>query len=253
MFKLKILLFPFALIISLAIVMSYIWPTGMEIRRMRGEISAKEKELDEMVKKRDNISRLQENLNENPGREDTVIRYLPLDKKEEVILHSLNYLATDTGLALTEMSWRDISGAKQRDVVGVEMQDGKASDSSVEVTLIALGNYQQVWNFLELLFSLERLNLVSSVKISKVEMGGEIQSPDELPEAVSDVLELEVVSVFKYVPRGVLSKSVSLDIFSKQGFDFATVEKMVGLTKIPELRVDQKGTRDPFKPAQPAQ
>lgn len=105
--RLKFLFFPIMLIISVSIFIGYIWPEISHVRSINEEKMANEKILEQIKEKQRDIESVGQRIASDNSGQALVRRYLPVGKTEEQIISNINYLATDAGVSLVDISLSD--------------------------------------------------------------------------------------------------------------------------------------------------
>lgn len=98
--RIKILIFPFCLIVSFIVLTMYAKPEFSLINQNRATVKEKEKTLEEIKQKNGRIEGLIANLNANAEKEGLILRYLPNIKEEELIVNTVFQSVVSSSLYL---------------------------------------------------------------------------------------------------------------------------------------------------------
>ena len=244
--RLKILFFPFALIVSVVLLIWFISPEFAVIKNKADELNSEEKTLREVINKKQNLNSLEASLKSNADKESFVLNYLSSEKKEEEIVNTLDYLAISSGISLLDLAVADTKADKIPSISPVadsaenseEALKNRSAVKEIEVELNLVGSYEGIKSFLNQVYKAEKANDIYFVNISRQ------------PE--SDSLLADVKVNFSYLPQVRLNVNDGLNepIFSQKRFEFAIVDDLINLasSKIPEIEIDSTGKANPFLP-----
>jgi Tfp pilus assembly protein PilO len=259
--KIKILIFPFCLVLSFIVLTMYGKPEFSKIGDIREEIKNKENTLNEIKQRNERIDGLIQNLNANQDKENLVLRYLPSSKEEELIINSVfqsvvnssTYLS-DLGITYKKKPFNissqfknyqpsDLSVGSSSDV------SSQANDTNINIinaNLSLVGTYENMKTFLNQIFTMEKESNISSIKIYKYQnLDGQAEE-----EINANNLNMEVFVSFDNIPSLELNKDEVHPVFSKNNFDFSVasdIEKLFN-RKINALNVESVGKSNPFLP-----
>ncbi len=138
--RLKFLFFPIMLIISVSIFIGYIWPEISHVRSINEEKMANEKILEQIKEKQRDIESVGQRIASDNSGQALVKRYLPVGKTEEQIISNINYLATDAGVSLVDIS---LSDSMQHASVG-EKNANVASAIASNINAIKTGELSSI-------------------------------------------------------------------------------------------------------------
>ena len=274
--RLRLLFFPLMLIISVAIVLLAIVPQWEKIKTGRTELATKQKNLSDITTKQENIGKLESYIKTNSADVEFVKAYLPLVRNEERIIDGVNYLATNSGMALGNVDVEKVKSALP------EMQEGTGLDvpvmgsASVEqgvdptqtdpaavvpskprvqltkATINASGNYDAVMVFLTNLYKMEFFNNIESVDIStnKKDETAQTEQAETAEPQGSEILSAEIVMNFGFLQAvSVPAESgYANSLFLKSAYDTSAVSELKEFIskKIPALEVSGGGKANPF-------
>ncbi|EKE19323.1 MAG: hypothetical protein ACD_9C00051G0013 [uncultured bacterium] len=268
--RLKTFFFPITVVISLVIVITYIWPDISRIKDINETKIAKNKELEEIKTKKDAIDSIGNQISSNES--DKIVKdYLPEFKAEERIVSSVNYLADSANVSLVDVALEgsatgsSLSGNSSNtsltslnSTAVAEKQIGevapgasspattnqKSDKKSIPVKISISGEYEKIKVFLNGLQHMPIFNVVRSVDISK-------QKEEKVEGvAVSSGNLLADISVdFGYMPVAKVGITDAQSIKSSDVSN-ATVEvlKKYISQKAQSLEVtgEEKGKTNPF-------
>jgi len=244
--RLKIFLTPFALLIAVIVATWYIWPVVVDIQLKMGEVKKSQENLNATSVKKDNVAVLVASLDKNKDKEDFISSFVPSSKDEEKIVNGLNYLASDSGVNLLNISIADdkISG---QPTAATSIAPGKTSTYTATPTIkfsivdvIFSGKYENIKIFLSQIHKMEIINRINLLSISKAAVN----------EAGGDELATNAEIKFGYMPYINQAESGLSSVFSQSSFNFDSYSKINELIarKIPVLDTGQRGKANPFLP-----
>ncbi|MGI6104084.1 MAG: hypothetical protein ACOYB5_02075 [Patescibacteria group bacterium] len=191
--RLKYLFFPIAVIIAICIFIAYAWPEITKIRMQNEKILESNGKLQDVIAKNDAIKKMSSMINENQSDKQLIEDYLPNKRVEEKIISSLNFLATDSGVALVSLNLKSVDAApsKQARTTAQTISDANkvkntleipddsnnsrsststSNDESVKYTkviLAASGEYDKIKIFLDQIQRMQLFNNIKSISITK--------------------------------------------------------------------------------------
>ncbi|TAK95041.1 hypothetical protein EPO05_05295 [Patescibacteria group bacterium] len=267
--RIKILLFPVVLIVSLWLAIGYIWPDIQKIGEKRKVVGEQEALLADVTAKNNRILALKASLGsrdeQSQYRKDEA-RYaemfLPPTKQEEDIINSLNSYAS--GLVVVNIALNEIKpttgaaaavaqptlGSASAQVAVTTDKQGKSIQSPtyvepkplvVEAKITAVGKYEDMKQFLNKVYHMEMLNEVPTVTVGYPDQGSDPNS-----------LKMEGAFRFEYLPMVSLPtgtvKNYNDAIFKKDSFDFASIAKVREFARqaLMPLGVINKNRPNPF-------
>lgn len=263
--KLKILLVPVSVVVSLVLIIGYIYPTWFSevedsIKKIKGEIKKETIELNTLRTKKSNAEKLAQSLQENIDSEVLVNKYYPNYRNDEDVVNNINNIAFSEGIFLKDMKVEykkvessddpvklmslplQIDNSAQPVVEGVDstvpMLDengnslvdlAKARIKFIEVALKINGNYDQIKRFAISLNRVGLLNNIQSFEIYKDEKIGTAEGNKEAQETTSaDSLVADIVVGFGYLTYSSkdVSSLLSSKVFDLNKFDFEEVNNL---------------------------
>lgn len=238
--RLKFLFFPVVLVISLAIFIAYIWPDFQKIIDLNKENGENKAKLESINLKKDKIKQMAVKIASDTEGESFIKNYLPEKKVYEQIINRLNFLATDSGVSLIDISAASSAKSSQQSAA---VKTGAASDSLnlYEVKVSINGDYPKIRSFLDQVHFLPLFNSIKSLDIYKREKGqNETASPNDL---IADI----VIS-FAYMEQLKPSeeeKSAFIPEPETYSTTVATLKAYVS-QKTPDVVYEKKGKDNPF-------
>jgi len=258
--RLKLFLTPAAFIVAVVVLIWYIWPASQEIIAKRQKLNESNEGLAAVLTKKDNVEILKGILDKEKEKENFILSYLPSSRSDEKIVDGINYIATDSGVNLVNLS---VEKSEKNAVLDQAsdtslsaspiIADGSASADpnavvprikpAVRFSLVKTnvsGKYENIKMFLDQAYRMSMFNKITSLEIFK---GTEESS-------AADVLTANVEFEFGYLPLVHEENGESSQVFAKSSFDFSPYSKIVSsITKvIPALDEGQKGKSNPFLP-----
>lgn len=221
--KLKILLMPFSVVLSLVLIIGYIYPSwfgedASSIKNIKSEIEKKNEELLSVKAKKSNMMKLTQSLQSNTDLESLINKYYPTYRNDEDVVNNINNVAFSEGVFLVNM--------------GIEYKKIEASDDPVKVMAIPL-RMNNVEN-----------NLINPENTSIENVSSEIPLVDENGISMVDLAKsrikfieanLEINGSYDQIKRflvslnkvGLLNNIQSFEIFKKENQNSAGNEENV--------------------------
>lgn len=216
--RLKYLLFPVAVVIAVCIFIMYAWPEFANIRTKNEKILENREKLQEILKKREAVEKMGSMINQNQSDKQLIENYLPSKRVEEKIISNLNFLATDSGVALVSLNLKsmDFVSSKQNKTTAQTISDANKIKSTLEVSddpgssvassvtgdvkyteanMTVSGDYAKIKIFLGQIQRMQLFNNVKSISISKPQTGEPNSSSNLLADVVMDFGHMEMLRV----------------------------------------------------------
>ncbi len=247
--RLKILMMPLAILISLVIVIGFVKPQIEVFQEKRVQLDTKKTQAQGMTTLLENINTLTASLEAQSEFERLMGRYLPKDLDQERIVDMFNYLASQSGVLVSDMAMKEVvlkSDASDSDmpldpsvpVIVSSRPKVKAYVGSIEVK----GDYTGIKTFLDKVNHMNRFHKILNFSIATPSSTAEEETPGLL------VAKLE--SQFEYFPAQQYDSALSLSVFSKKelgGDDWVAFQDWVTNT-VPPMTGSDSGRANPFQP-----
>ena len=216
--KLKFLLVPFSVLMSLVLTIWYIYPTIFgddpeSIKNIRKEIGKVEGDIDNINQKKSNIGKLSQIIDSSGDLKDFVVNYYSTSRKDEDIINNINNVAFNEGIYIEDMDIKylkmdqddPIKTMSLKPIQPIATQVADSTVASTETVPIAAnldangmplnpnsrinyigvdlkgsGDYGQIRNFLVSCNKIGLLNKVQYFKIAKEKSGEEGSDPNKL-------------------------------------------------------------------------
>jgi|WetSurMetagenome_2_1015567.scaffolds.fasta_scaffold296512_2 hypothetical protein len=275
--KLKIIIFPFVLIMTIIMAVNFIYPDYQKIQTVRTEIEGKEAELANLEAKSQNVKKLASDLESNETNRDFVMRYLPEKKNEEVIVDRSNYLTIDSSVLLVNV---DLEEIKAPVVQGPSAEEQALLDRNAQLTgqsnvvqsipdppfevdklgatVELIGTYENIKTYLNRLYRIENWFDINSLEIELVNNDNEESQGSEANQESTSQGSNEVKNLvvrynlnFGYFPKVNIKVNQIPQIFTQSNFDFSAAEKAreISTSVIPDIDAGSYGSRtNPFFP-----
>ena len=230
--RLKFLFFPIILVISLSIFIGYIWPEINNLKMANDEKIKNQGMLQDIAAKQAAIAKIDSQMTSNSADTATINNYLPSTRVEERILSGVNFLASDAGVSLANISLKDAQPATAAGVdvttsinttpsnvaavnslsstsgaiAGTAVQQAPPESLQyTEATISVSGNYDKIRLFVDELQRMPILNVVKSLNISSQISAAPAATPASTTPASSDqkvdpsILSANLVVDFGYM------------------------------------------------------
>jgi len=266
--RLKIIFFPFALLLSLIIGILYIQPEISHVMSLYAEKQALDQKESNLQTSADNVAPLAQTLDTGASSERSVLnRYFPQQADGEVIVDSLGLLASQSGIALDSLTSQsaDVPVATAPPVteapapsaaldpnisLAAPAQETAAPPVMIRTLVVnatGKGSYQGIKDFLRKVAYTNRFNAITKVSIAQASTTG----------GSADTLGFGAEIAFSFLPKVTDFRNASADatapsVFSKQTVDTTGVKSLTdflarGSSIVPEMvPVDGTGRANPF-------
>lgn len=274
--KVKVLLFPLSIVIVIAASVFWIQPEISSALALRTQDNQVRVRLDQMGQVIANIDTLDSSLTENDGDRRFVETYLPKMESDDVIIDEVNFLASESGVLLVSADLKSVSSdlakeaalqvqaeTERTEVIsnssGSLLNTGMSSEPdllftksspdarvrSTEVSVSALGKYDQIKAFIDRVYHANHFQSFVSIDIAKK---SQEQSGAEPVSATPDILNADMVIQFSMLPETMLSSGTLLDTFKTSSFNLAVVQDLRGrvTSELPMLDATPSERSNPF-------
>lgn len=259
--RLKFLFFPIILVVSATIFAAYVWPEIENVKTLNTDLLASKDTLQAVKDRQAALEAMGQQINSDASTQSLIMSYLPVKKVEEQIINNANFLATDAGVSLANMSVKDVvdptlaaapvaapapSSAIIPSTLGnpAELSGAQPANNVQfsEATIQVTGKYDQLRSFFSQLQRMSILNEVKSVKVSKA------QSSSDTKTADPSILQADLVIDYGYVPSMHFSNQQIAN--AKVVFDSKTIGDLRNYTtqKVPSIDTGSLGTANMFLP-----
>ncbi len=270
--KVKFLLMPAAIIISIVVMIWHVWPAWFNkdldnsITSLRATIAEEQSELDRIKQRKKNVDSLATNLQNDTANRDLVFGYYPVIRKEEDVVNKINHIAFGSGVFLTEIAVEYGKIDKKNDsmmTLAIPAKKEAAAVTDAEKALLAAnkvektpsfvtadinvyGDYEQIKNFL---YSLYATGLLNNVRVFDIHKGDENVAEGETS---NNKLSADIKVSFGYISKK-NDKAVDLidnQLFASGNFNMESLNENRSLMseKYPNSEIGERGTANPFTP-----
>ena len=184
----------------------------MNISSINQEKKENEKSLQEIKDKASSIEAIGKQIASSSGDVTLINSYLPNKKVEEKIIGGMNYLASDAGVSLDNVSMKSSEGSSLQNNSPTKNSSGGqiSSDNANEVrfseaTVIVSGGYDKIRLFIDQLQKMFLFNNIKSLNIYKKEVknvnsGNTTDKKNTAASTNSSELSAEIIVSFGYLP-----------------------------------------------------
>lgn len=254
------------LVLSVAIFIGYVWPEIDTVKTINQQYITNASALKLAKDKQAAINQIGDQLKNDSDTSSLITTYLPTSKVEERIISGVNYLATDSGVSLVNMSLQDASADSQIDSssspavaaapaiaepvaampgaadvpVAAPAASSRISDVKLsEARITVNGEYDKLRIYFD---QLERMPLYKTIKSLDIKQAAAQDG------GTSSTLSADLVVDFGYIAP-VKVNSAKLEAF-KPGLDMGTISDLKNFTsqKIPAVNASGAGKTNPFLP-----
>ena len=248
--RLKILMMPLSILISLVVIIGFVKPEIEIFQEKRVQLDTKNAQAQGMATLLENIKTLTTSLETQSGNERFVSEYLPKDLDQERIVDMFNYLATQSGVLVTSMAIKEVVLS-----AALDTSDEVALDPSLPIVASSrpkikayVGNVEVKGDYIGIKTFFDRVNHMN--RFHKILNFSVIAPLDTSEEAASGILTAKLESQFEYFPAQKYDSALSLPVFSKKelgGNDWLSLQDWVKNT-VPPLAGSDSGRTNPFQP-----
>lgn len=255
--SLKILIFPFIIIMALVLGIGYIQPDYVMIQQKLQEKEAKEKKVASFDTLIGNIAALNKSLDGES--ENFVKKYFPDTLDQGRVIDNFNFLSAQTGVALSSVHIEDVivpepveeeangpmpliptvEGAPLYDPLAVVPYNPRPKAYVVKAT--SRGSYENLKSFFDQVAHMDRFNELRLMSISSKPLGGQEVSTTNL----EGIFEAE----FKYMPVKPVVSAVDMPLFNSAKLDLTAVQtiRSTATRSVPTLDKGVTGKPNPFE------
>ena len=277
--KLKFLLMPVSVIITLVLAIWYIYPSwfGVEpgsIKNVKSEIKKENDEISNIKRRKGNVDKLTQSLKTNESSELLVEKYYPTYRNDEDVVNNINNVAFAEGVFLLNMGIEYKSVELNEDPVRMmalpleksaisasgadpsidaiedptSLNGAKTKIKFIEANLGVYGNYDQIKRFMTSLNKVGLLDNIQSFKVYKKDNPDNKVNGSEV--SASDVLNADIIVGFGYMisPKEEVASLLNKEMFNESEFDFSGIDSkrdiLAGSYKSSEI--GETGSSNPF-------
>lgn len=241
--RLKVLIVPTFLALTLILIIGYIKPDINEIFTKRTDIATQNELLSKVSSTIEHTASLNSSLDREKKSEDFLLQYLPATLTEDQTVNDVSYLASQAGLVVSEM---DLKKATEVATVNIA-PDGSVIESSSTSDIktfqfagSVLGSYENIKKFFGQVTHMNRFQKVQLFSIQKNEQAG----------ATSNTTDLKGTFVidFGYLPNKPVASALDIPIFRSTELNFSDVATLQEkTTSVPPLEMENSGKPNPFQ------
>lgn len=259
----KILIKPLIIVVSLVLFIWLVYPAysnGSDgLKEKMENLKNEQEKLEKIKDKGQKAEMLYSQISSLASEKDILYKFIPDNMQEEKIVDNLNYLATNEGLlvyeitvnqpkkesldqfALVQFTDENLAGSLGTDVSAISLP--KMQDLEVEMKVA--GSYEKIRNFLANVGKMERCNDFKIMNIGKNQPGG-----NQLVDPSFLTVDMNInFAILKAVKIADVS-GANDPIFSTPQLDSSIIPSIKGKRTASnfEIIVDQKGKANPFTP-----
>lgn len=257
--KVKILIAPLLLIIIVALLVWLVYPeytNGVDgVKEKRQEYAKAKETFATISQKEANLMSLSSSLTDsgNKSKKDILYNYLPDGIKEEDIINNLNYIASDLGLSVSDLSVNqpDKKELPVSETVSLSGQPNPPAETlsatptadKFKVDFSMIGSYDKIKSALAKVYKLERFNKILTLTISHIQ-----NTETGTAELSGDNLQAAAVIEFDVLKKSNMAADPQNPAFDKNAFSWNTIQKITDSKNVNmlELKVDGSGRSNPF-------
>lgn len=268
--SIKILLFPFCIILSLVVIIGYIKPDVMNILETRKKIEKSQADLSRVASTIQNVQQMTMALNNHRESEKFVMKYLPISLEEERVLDTFNYLAVQSGVVISDvaidenspletslpevlrasMSFEALANAQAASAVNAVTPPVAATQilHSYAGSITVLGAYSNLKDFFQRLSQSDRFRETKKFSIGKLDQEA-LKNEEGESTYPADFLQGTYEADFVHFPIRVIGSALELALFEKGQLDFQAADDLLNFVSnpLPPMEVNTAATSNPFQ------
>lgn len=245
--RLKVLVFPVAIIVSTVVSIAYIYPEIQSVIANKKELEMKSQLLASLSQKLKNVESLKSSYESDVDSRNKVMSFIPINAEEETAVNNFHRILSLGGAVLLDARSQTILDKKST----ITEEDGVLSDEELAKKLFRKGNmesqmkiageYKGIKDILGGLAVFSRQNRVVRAVIQTT------KNPVNNQEENPNILTMDITSRFVYAPQVQLAPGQSPQAFDKSSFDFSFLNDY--RLKGADVTVEQTdGRENPFLP-----
>jgi hypothetical protein len=254
---LKVLLVPSLVVLTLVLAIGFIKPSVADMQMKQAELELTSARLADVETASNNVNALNASLDSRKEAETFVKQYLPESMDQDRPMDAFNFLASQSGVVLTNMEFKDVNR-----IAAMPVDDGTVdlaaaaeaaafADPTPETYIVSAeirGSYEGIKTFLTRASRMNRLHDISSFGITIDEAHAQDQSGTTVVDPAMNLVGSFVAS-FPYFAGRPAAAIVSAPLFQQAQFDFgpATAALEKSSESIPPLDRPQSGRPNPFR------
>lgn len=260
--KVKILVFPLAISAALYIIIFLAQP---EFDRYLSEQSLLEKRQGELMvveQKVQNSSSLEQDLNAHKDSESFAFKYLPLDSDDDRVVDSVNYLASQSGVAVSSINLEPVA-VKEDEIFeeGIATSNAIFTDNTTDAADSApvvpekpkarsvladiefTGSYEGIRDAINKIAQSDYFQVFHNVSVKQASTAG---SSGEATYDNNLTASLKVD--FSYLPKVKNANQSNNEIFSQSSFNFDNIQNVRQMiaSPVPTMELGASGKANPF-------
>lgn len=250
--KLKLLIAP---LLVAAIIILAIWvviPGYRDLQTKKGELKSAQQKLSDVREKNRQASKLKQDLEGGTIDRDTVLKFIPPQSQDELVIGNLSSLAAGEGLTIYSLDVAanadknaPAAGGRNNNAAGNNAVTAGPTAGMLVVNAGISGEYEKMRSFINKLSTLARYNSISALKISKNAPAGE-----GAPAPSGNKLQADLTLNFAYLPNSVSGIDINNSIFANGQFDTSVIEQIKNrfITSLAGINIGDTGKNNPFIP-----
>lgn len=256
--RLKMFFFPSMLIISVSLAVGFVQPLYQDYLKAKQDNVAKMRELEGIEKSMNSVRGLADDLAKNSSKVEAVNQYFPQSPKEDEVLNTVNYLASSSGVLLSDVTMeKEAASLPVAPVAAGEATmdpNKKQAEEKVPlsvkfftVKISVAGEYDKIQMFVD---SLQKSRFY--VSVAAYEVGKNEKSTTDDPNGKE---KNEKILLGNIVLRVGYSASLKNATYANINFESPTVDFSVlddiasaSSQSVPALNLPGDGRNNPFLP-----
>jgi len=245
--KLKILILPLVIVTVMYLAIWVIAPAYSDADATRNRLTVAEDKLTDIKNKTDNANKLVQQLSFTSDQQNTLVQYLPENKREEEVISSINSIAAANGVSMLSLGLETKADLQEQVVFEEEfvnanlspeqmfaMLPKKTSAKNLSASITVVGEYAKIRNFVISLNKFKRFNEITSLEIQR--SGNE-----------NELLQANMAIGLNYLPKIESMVGINNEIFGEGKFDMSVVDEInKNTTDVSKVEVGSRGRANPF-------
>lgn len=228
--RLKILVVPFFLVMMLILSIGYIKPDFDKILEKKANILTQNDRIANIESTISHINTLNASLDNEKGSEDFLLHYLPYAMDQEQTIDAFNYIASQSGVIVTEM---DLKKSSEVAIVSIAPDGSLLPDSNVpnartfQFSGSVFGSYESIKMFLSRISHINRFQNIQSFSL---------QQNDQTTTTVNTTdLKGSFVVEYGYLPKKIVASALGMPVFNSEIKFSDIADLQTKITDVPDL------------------
>jgi Tfp pilus assembly protein PilO len=245
--KVKILLVPLIIAVSIGLAIWLVYPAysnGKDgVKEKYEQLKKEEQKLSEMKEKNSNVEKLFSEMSALSSEKDILYKFIPENIKEEEIINNISRIASDSGIAVSDVYIKSSIEKKATVVNKEEKVSALPTNKESRVSVKLVGRYEKIKEFLEKIYKTDRY---SNLEILQIENDFEKSEKNNATMlAISLEMDFSILEKTK-----ITDGNINDAVFSSASMDTTVVELIKKQKEIANnpINIEKRGKTNLFIP-----